>query len=70
MHSNLKKTVLNLLSFCSYFVYEKINLDKFTINKKSCTQKYEFIVCGSDEIWNFNNEQLVLMISILENTIF
>tara|TARA_Y100001958_G_scaffold158264_1_gene155601 strand:- start:1012 stop:2067 length:1056 start_codon:yes stop_codon:yes gene_type:complete len=57
---NLKKTVLNLLSLCSYFVYRnKLNLDKFTINKKKAiTQKYEFIVYGSDEIWNFNNEAI------------
>lgn len=55
---NLKKTVLNLLSLCSYFVYrKKLNLEKFTINKKKAiTQKYEFIVYGSDEIWNFNNK--------------
>ena len=57
---NLKKTVLNLLCLCSYFVYrKKLNLDKFTINKKKAiTQKYEFIVYGSDEIWNFNNEAI------------
>ena len=55
---NLKKTILNLLSLCSYFVYrKKLNLEKFTINKKKAiTKKYEFIVYGSDEIWNFNNK--------------
>ena len=48
----------NFLSYCSYFIYrKKINLRKFTINKKKAIKKnYKFIVYGSDEIWNFNND--------------
>lgn len=55
---NPKIFFLNLLSYFSYFIYRrKLNLKKFTINKKKAIKEnYEFLIYGSDEIWNFNND--------------
>lgn len=55
---NPKIFFLNLLSYFSYFLYrKKLNLKKFTINKKKAIKEnYEFLIYGSDEIWNFNND--------------
>ena len=51
------KIILNFLSFFSYFIYrKKLELKKFTIiKKKAIRENYAYIIYGSDEIWNFNN---------------
>ena len=51
------KIILNFFSFFSYFIYrKKLNLKKFTTEKtKAIEVKYDHIIYGSDEIWNFNN---------------
>jgi hypothetical protein len=55
---DIKITFLNLLNYFSYFIYrKKLNLVNFTTNKKKAiTKNFEFIIFGSDEIWNFNNK--------------